>query len=265
MNAPTAGRLHFLRTPEIRARQARRKLCLADGGAHNWPMVPPARALLPTGPGPMRPRRNQEGYTLFELMVVVLIIGILAGLAVPSVTSAMRERRKTRAAHDVVRVFQVARQASIASGAAHLLRLNEGDNGGRGSINVFRGDTNRCNTSAWDTTVQVSSGCEGNLRCLRQGNWNPYLFEPTGSNYTIDLDLTNNGLGTTIDVCYEGNGVMTWRNGTTGFFSDNPVLADGSTPNGAFRINVSALVNSADPGVVRRVFVPFGGEARFVQ
>lgn len=214
-----------------------------------------------------RPRSN-DAYTLLELMVVITIIGIVAALAAPGVGKGMRERRKIRAAHEVVRTFQAARQLAIASGAAHMVRYNAAGAGGRGTFEVYRGTTNRCNTSPWDagigtTPAIVGSGCDGNLRCVRGASFDPFEFEVTGTPYTISVALTSTGLGNTLDVCYEGTGVMSWRLVNTGYFYDDPMIPGTTTGVlGAFTFTVSALVNGADPGVVRRVIVPFGGEAR---
>src|SRR5881396_3480516 len=50
----------------------------------------------------MRDRREEEGFTLIELMVVVLIIAILLAIAIPTFLGA-RERAQDRAAQSDIR------------------------------------------------------------------------------------------------------------------------------------------------------------------
>ncbi len=42
-------------------------------------------------------KRNEKGFTLIELMVVIVILGILAGLIVPRIMGRPEEARRTKA------------------------------------------------------------------------------------------------------------------------------------------------------------------------
>ena len=59
-----------------------------------------------------RPRhrtvRGRAGYTLVELLVVMLVVGILAGLALPRVRSALHRADATRIVTDVNTIEQAA-------------------------------------------------------------------------------------------------------------------------------------------------------------
>jgi general secretion pathway protein G len=57
------------------------------------------RAVLQTTP--IRGRRNERGFTLVELMIVMLIIGVLAAVAVPSFIASIRNAREAALKEDL--------------------------------------------------------------------------------------------------------------------------------------------------------------------
>jgi prepilin-type N-terminal cleavage/methylation domain-containing protein len=83
-------------------------------------------------PGPGRHR----GFTLTELMVVVLIISITAGLAMPIMLSGRHERRAFGAAADIANIIREARSRAMGRGAAQLVKLEFGA-GGAGTRGRF--------------------------------------------------------------------------------------------------------------------------------
>lgn len=82
-----------------------------------------ARSLhgLPIGPASLR------GFTLVELVVVVLIITVFAALAVPTVVVQMRDRRVQESARQIAIVYRQARLRAMGRGAAILVRFDGTD------------------------------------------------------------------------------------------------------------------------------------------
>lgn len=65
-----------------------------------------------------RIRRSRAGFTLVEMMVVVVIIAMMAALAVPSVISLIRDRASQRDALELLGVLQDAHSRSFGRGVA---------------------------------------------------------------------------------------------------------------------------------------------------
>jgi type II secretion system protein H len=65
-----------------------------------------------------RARRLARGFTLIEMMVVVVIIGLFAALAAPSVMQLVRDQRTRRESFSIMDLFREARARSLGRGSA---------------------------------------------------------------------------------------------------------------------------------------------------
>ncbi len=71
----------------------------------------------------MRPRGN-SGFTLLELLVVVIIVGILATIAVPAFTKAMEKGRSAEAA-SILGAIKTAEEAYYQENLKYTASLGE--------------------------------------------------------------------------------------------------------------------------------------------
>lgn len=69
----------------------------------------------------MKPPKGQDGLTLIELIVVVVLVGVLAAMAVPGSTRILDSGQRSAEINSLLGFFAQARREAVMSGQVHTL------------------------------------------------------------------------------------------------------------------------------------------------
>lgn len=188
-----------------------------------------------------RRRLGARGFTIPELLAVIVIIGIVAATAAPSFINVLRDRRVARVAMDVSGVFRLARYRALGRGTPVVVRWAEASR----SFAVVEAPVG----STGDSIIPES---------CQSVEWSapPPAVETVTVLNTINIELADlemlDDTGTTqsnVEVCFSGRGRTFVRYGAAGAWVP---LA------GVLRVDV----RNTKTTLVRTVFIPPNGIAR---
>jgi general secretion pathway protein G len=134
------------------------------------PVTSAARLLAQVRTAPTLRRRIAAGFTLIELMVVLVIIGVLAALIVPNVLDRADDARSTAARTDITNLMQ--------------------------ALKLYRLDNQRYPTAEQGLQALVAKPTSGPI----PGNWKPYLEKLPNDPWGRPYQYLSPGIRGEVDV-----------------------------------------------------------------
>ncbi|HEY9691125.1 MAG TPA: type IV pilin-like G/H family protein [Oculatellaceae cyanobacterium] len=119
--------------------------------------------------------QQNQGFTLFELLVVMLIIGILAAIGIPSFIKQTVKAKQSAARESIARVnhAQVVYRMENDSFATNYSTLLVGTLDNNSSVDTYKGYTFQMSSSA-DTTSIIATPVDPSLKAY-SGGTNRYV------------------------------------------------------------------------------------------
>ncbi|HET6339702.1 MAG TPA: type II secretion system protein [Polyangiales bacterium] len=221
----------------------------------------------------MKRTRSTAGYTLLELMIVVLIMGAMAAMIAPGLGEFMADARASAASEELIRLNRVIRARVNQTGLAHLMLFQASDDAagsnGLGRIRVWEGMNNRCSQTPW---MQAINGTAANgfqpIETVDMGDTAYNLS--TGSTAATASDTSRQVIRIAAStnpklavLCFEPGG-NTFRGASAG---DAPAIGYNFTPQTSaetFSVirSLSRGGTMEERGVTRDVIFPAGGNGR---
>ncbi len=203
----------------------------------------------------VRRRRYSPGFSLVELMVVVVIISVLAALVLPAMGQAMRERHVQQAAMTVMDVFRQVRSRAMYRGRAQMLVVQTSGTAAL-RFDAYEGSTSSCRMSTFGSSTGVLLPSNDMLTFDLSAQ--VYAADNINAVFTLPSSVSY------LQVCYTptGNAFFSMVPGTTpttAIWSNDPTVVGSG---GAFEIDVYQAVGGPAGGVPRRVLIPIGGIPR---
>jgi type IV fimbrial biogenesis protein FimT len=172
---------------------------------------------------------RQAGFTMVELMIVIVVIAILSAIAVPNIISWLPNYRLKAAARDLVSNMQKARMQAVKENKNIVTRFDAGINPGfyyfdTNNDNAYTPGEYKIDLSTYGSGVDYGTGNAAS-------NWNGDVCVPANSitfnsrgssnNGTVYIQNQNNDISYAITARSSGSIKLRKYNGALPFVPDN--------------------------------------------